>query len=523
MRRVEIASLTQGAVLGSGGQGKVVALNGTQVDGKWPAVLKTYKSSVSFDSRVLEDIVAFPDQLSAGDRDWLMRTTAWPWALALDGGTPKGLLMRMVPATYEFSFPTVTLGNKSVLSTVEYLLNSDDYIRRAGISISDRERLSFLSGLADTISRLHSRGVVIGDLSPKNLLFNPNSYSDCFLIDCDAIALHGESALAQVDTPDWEIPAYEGKGTEESDSYKFGLIAIRLFAKDQSTHDPSAISSVSTELGRLAALSQDSDPRKRPAPAVWIDAIHDAARTSSWRSVPQSQPSRPRPAPNPYQSTPGYQPRPAAPAAAPRRKSRAGAVVASVLGVVVVALVAFGLDHHLTAGASSNSVSAGSASQNNAAPDATTTTSVPTPPPPTHVGVVAMSSGIRNNPQAVAVGRMFNTYFTGIDKRQFQRTLQVFDPNGIIDPNDPSQAQQFIDGVDTSSDSGMILVGVDPSDGSTVDAAEVRFTSHQKAGYGPKDDPDSTCTDWDIHYVLTQDSSGGYLINNVSGATDSAC
>jgi hypothetical protein len=523
-RRVEISSLAQGAELGSGGQGKVVAVNGTLVDGKWPAVLKTYKNSVAFNAKVLEDIVAFPDQLPAGDRDWLMRTTAWPWAMAVDRGTPKGLLMRMVPASYEFSFTTVTLGNKAMLSTVEYLLNSDDYIRSAGISINDRERLSFLSGLADTISRLHSRGVVVGDLSPKNLLFNPNSYSNCFLIDCDAVALHGKSALGQVDTPDWEIPAYEGKGTEATDSYKFGLLAIRLFAKDQSTHDTSAISFVSTELGRLATLSQDSDPRRRPAPAAWIDAIHDATRTSSWQAIPPNQPTWTGSAPKSYQSTPGYKPAGTAAGSAPRRKSRAGAVGATALALLVVALVAFGIDHHHSAGASSALVTGGSASQNNAAPDATTPTSAPAPPPPpTHVGVVAMSSGIRDDPQAVAVGRMFNTYFTGIDKRHYSQTLSVFDPSGIVDPNVSSQAQHFIDGVDTSSDSGMELVSVDPSDGSIVDSAEIRFTSHQKAGFGPKDDPESTCTDWDINYVLTQGSSGGYLINKVSGATDSAC
>jgi hypothetical protein len=134
-----------------------------------------------------------------------------------------------------------------------------------------------------------------------------------------------------------------------------------------------------------------------------------------------------------------------------------------------------------------------------------------------------MGDNVSGDSEASAVAQMFNTYFGGINSRDYQQTLSVFDPNGIVDPNVNSQAQNFIDGVKTSSDSHVTLVNVDPSDGSTVQSAEVQFTSHQQAGYGPGDDPSATCTDWDITYVLTQGSSGGYLINKVSGATDSGC
>ena len=118
---------------------------------------------------------------------------------------------------------------------------------------------------------------------------------------------------------------------------------------------------------------------------------------------------------------------------------------------------------------------------------------------------------------------MFNTYFTGINSHDYQQAASVFDPNGIIDPDNSSQVAQFAKGVSTTSDSGMTLVNITPSDGSTVQTAEVKFTSKQQAGFGPKDDPDSTCTNWDVTYTLTLGSSGNYLINSVSSASDSAC
>jgi hypothetical protein len=534
VRRVEIGSLAQGGVLGSGGQGQVTAVDNYQVDGKWPAVLKTYKSSVRFNARTLDKIVAFPDGLNAGDRDWLMATSAWPWAVATANGVSRGLLMRVVPGVYEFNFPGITLSGRDMLCTVEFLLNSDSYTSRAGISVNERDRLNFLGGLAETVSRLNTLGVVVGDLSPKNLLFNPNSYSDCFLIDCDAVALNGESALDQVDTPDWEVPPGEKKGTEASDSYKFGLLAIRLFAKDQSSRDISAISALSPELGRLAALSQDSDPLKRPAPSSWVSALQSATWSASrpphfqtasvLAAAPRSQSANPPSrAGGGQQRSPGGVQRPASRPAARSRKGAkaAGWSIAAALVALVLIIVGINGSHHHTATLSSGSSGSGTTPDGSASQ---IPSSPPAPSPePTQVGVVTLSDEAASDPAATTVAQMFNTYFTGINSRNYQQALDEFDPSGIVDPNDSTQAQSFIDGVKTSKDSNVTIVGVDPSDGSAVQSAELQFTSHQKAGYGPQDAPDETCTDWDVTYELTQDSSDGYLIYKVASGTDSGC
>ena len=156
VRRVEISSLRQGAVLGAGGQGRVVAVDKYLIDGRWPAALKTYSGSVSLNVPALEKIVAFPDQLHPNDRDWLMEITSWPWAIATENGIVRGFLMRVVPSVYRFNFMTVTQGSRAMLSTVEFLLNPDSYVSRAGISISERDRLNLLGTLAETIARLHA-------------------------------------------------------------------------------------------------------------------------------------------------------------------------------------------------------------------------------------------------------------------------------------------------------------------------------------------------------------------------------
>ncbi len=128
VRRVEMSSLMLGPVLGTGGQGRVNAVSGFLIDGHSQAVMKTYTSAVSVDYQVLEQIVAFPDQLHPNDRDWLLGISSWPWAIVMDNGVQRGFLMREVPGVFKFSFATVTRGVQARLSNVEYLLNPDDYV-----------------------------------------------------------------------------------------------------------------------------------------------------------------------------------------------------------------------------------------------------------------------------------------------------------------------------------------------------------------------------------------------------------
>jgi eukaryotic-like serine/threonine-protein kinase len=441
-----------------------------------------------------------------------------------------------VPSVYRFSFTTRTQGSKAMLSTVEFLLNPDSYVSGAGISISERDRLNLLGALAETISRLHAHGVIIGDLSPKNVLFNLNSYASCFIIDCDAVALRGESALDQVDTPEWEVPLGEKKGTEASDSFKFGLLAIRLFARDQSSRDPSALSALSPELGRLAALSQDLDPLRRPPPGAWVSTIQAAASSASPANATQTSFIQPNQGFTPVYQAHGTYNRPQAPyrqaTGSPRPvqppRRRGGGVKAlafSALGLVTLVLIIIGIhatsNNDATTGNFSSDTgtsSGGSVSDTSGSPSAPSASAQPT-----NVGIVSIGDSISGDSEATAVAGMFNTYFTGINNHDYQRAVSVFNPSGIVDPNNSSQVQHFANGVSTTTDSAITLVNIDPSDGSTVQQAEVQFTSHQQAGYGPQDDPNGTCTNWDVTYILTQDSSGSYLINNVSSSSDSGC
>jgi hypothetical protein len=283
--RTDLSRLDLGVHLGSGGQGRVLAVTGSTYDG-CPLALKRYShgSAKLLNTSILEEIIEFPLSLEPSERDWLYGKFAWPLMLVEDRGAVCGFLMCRVDSPYYFSFQTRTQGARSVLADMAFLLNHDNYVSQAGLSVSEKDRLELLRSLAEVLARMHALGIVMGDLSPKNLLFRLQPSPSCFVIDCDTVIVNGATALRQVETPDWEAPQQEPRATEATDSFKFGLLAIRLFARDQSSADISALARVSSDLEALAAMSQERNPAARPGPGVWIDALEAATRHAS--SIP---------------------------------------------------------------------------------------------------------------------------------------------------------------------------------------------------------------------------------------------
>ena len=138
---------------------------------------------------------------------------------------------------------------------------------------------------------LHKHGVCIGDISPKNLLFSLNPHEAVYFIDCDAMRINSVSALPQMETPEWTVPAGEELATVYSDSYKLGLLALRLVAGDHDTKNLQHIPS--TTPGLLRQIITDTlskAPQQRPLPEAWNYVLGHADRTSP---TPKDRGTRP--------------------------------------------------------------------------------------------------------------------------------------------------------------------------------------------------------------------------------------
>ena len=259
--------------LGEGGQGRVWSTPAVRINGTWAVAYKEYSpvTAAQVDWSVLEQMVRLTPSLPYEDGRELAERSAWPVAIVEKGGHPAGFLMRLVPPDFSMSlrFPG---GTRRVAASLQFLLNPIAYLQARGLEVSDGFRLRLLEQVALTLQLLHRHGIAVGDLSPNNIYFNPNSAA-CFFLDCDGMSLRGRSPLAPVETPEWQVPAGEPLATPESDGYKFGLLVVRLFAGDQMTRDPASLPSGLGQLKELAERALDMDPSVRPGMEEWLTVL----------------------------------------------------------------------------------------------------------------------------------------------------------------------------------------------------------------------------------------------------------
>jgi serine/threonine protein kinase len=293
---IERSKLGQLTKIGQGGQG--VVYRAPNVNTKFAAslVYKEYKAQ-THEEIDFGALAAMPDlvenSLSYDDGERLVSMAAWPCAIVEDGGTPTGFVMPEIPDQFFISLTTLK-GVSRNAAEFQHLLNPESVLDARGITIDDAQRYALLREVASGLMFLHSNGVCVGDVSPKNLLFSLEPLEAVYFIDCDAMRINDVSALPQVETPGWEVPPGEELATVYSDTYKLGLLALRLLAGDQDVKTPEHIPSTAPNL--LRGLMTDTltrPPDKRPLPESWTYILGHAIEEAQHRK--KTAPAAPSP------------------------------------------------------------------------------------------------------------------------------------------------------------------------------------------------------------------------------------
>jgi hypothetical protein len=323
--------LALGEEIGSGGQGKVYQLPRSP-----HLVYKAYERDTvlpQVDRGALETMVAFPATLSATDRTALLARAAWPVEVVDESGALRGFTMPQVPARFHTRIRlSSSYGDR--LGQTQLLLNDGQFLRDRDITVDDRFRLELLVDVAESLELFHRLGVTVGDFSPNNLLFARSGRPRCYFIDCDAMQVNGRSVLPQIETNDWQVPVGgEALATPQSDSYKFALLVVRLFAGEQSSHDSSPVRRAGGEVHDLVVRALSGSPAQRPDMAEWRRGL-TAAR-------PRQEQPKPEPRPKPK---PKLQPKAkpvVLPPTLPRRRKRGKTIFSAVvLAIVLVYAIA---------------------------------------------------------------------------------------------------------------------------------------------------------------------------------------
>jgi hypothetical protein len=295
--RSSLGTLTK---LGGGGQGDVYHAPKARINFAASVAFKEYKPAWrrSVDFGALEAMATFLGGRSFDEGSEIVARVAWPTKVVTDAGAPVGFLMPEVADEFRISVRLPSGKQDRPLAGLQLLLNSDDFLHRRGIAITERDRYLLLAEIAESLALLHRYDIAVGDLSPKNVLFSLTPSSRCFFVDADAMRMAGRSALPQAETPDWEISTVSSEelATAATDRYKLGLLVLRLLAGDQSTRDPSALpGSVPSTVRGLIVGALVASSASRPAAADWLAPLRAAASGAKTTVTAQSPVASTRP------------------------------------------------------------------------------------------------------------------------------------------------------------------------------------------------------------------------------------
>jgi serine/threonine protein kinase len=279
--RDRLGTLTK---IGQGGQGVVYQAPNAKTQFASSMVYKEYKTTsgaAPVDYTALAAMPALVEQsLTATQARRLIALAAWPCALVQTSGLPTGFVMPAIPETFYTTLNTAK-GTNTTLAEIQHLLNHPTVLAARGITLDDTQRYQLLRDTATALTFLHSHGICVGDISPKNLLYTLNPHPAVYFIDCDAMRVGGTSALPQLETPGWQVPAGEELATVYSDTYKLGMLALRLLAGDQNTTNPQHLPATTPNMLRqLITDTLTNPPARRPLPQAWSSLLASAIETT---------------------------------------------------------------------------------------------------------------------------------------------------------------------------------------------------------------------------------------------------
>lgn len=260
---------------------------------------------------VLTDMVMFRWELDPAERAQLDLVTAWPLALVTERGRPVGIVMHDASARFTVPFTMPSGRRESVLLSLEHLLGADSYLRARGLDVAldTTTRTLVAERVSCALGQLHRHAVVASDIAPSNLLVSFNSFNSfnggapaVCLIDCDSMVFRGRQGLTPVETGDWDIPAdfAEPPRTRAADSYKFGLVVLRLFAR---SHDARSVAphlrQIPVGVRDLLHRALARDAANRPPAGEWQRALRELLASHDLNQRYPGPVVRPRPVPPP--------------------------------------------------------------------------------------------------------------------------------------------------------------------------------------------------------------------------------
>ncbi|MFI7514096.1 hypothetical protein ACIBVK_11465 [Micromonospora echinofusca] len=280
----------------------------------------------------LSNFVRFRDRLPSKQRDAWDARIIWPVSVVLDeNGAADGVIMRLIPDQYFHDFTKRAGGVNRKPREIETLFGDDETALRKGLTKVDlTTRFRLIRAIAAAYGMMHKENVVIGDISGRNIIYDPDpAHPTIMVVDVDSARIRGNRAVfgMQPHTPNWQPPealaasAALIRGSKsnppmpdddrdrlrnrwsiqstQTDVYKFALMVVRILdngrggAVNRDPHKARRIlkAQAGDEAADLLDASLAENERQRPTMRQWYDQLQQ--RRAGRHSGPV--PPRPRP------------------------------------------------------------------------------------------------------------------------------------------------------------------------------------------------------------------------------------
>ncbi len=260
--------------------------------------------------------------MDARQRERFDRMTTWPLRVVVgkrDASKSLGVVMPRIPDRFFFDWKGLNLTER-LPRELQFAIQDDEFARARGVQPLDSDtRYRLATRLARALTVLHERGIVYGDISMKNVVYDDLDGA-MMLVDCDSALVAGTISPfegRQPHTPGFVPPesarylarrkAREREGADErelqrlttdwarqstqTDVYKFALVLVRLidYGADRGNNcDPSvAASRLPGSLGSLLRESLSDDALGRPTMREWFRALNSGGTASSRKRPPE--------------------------------------------------------------------------------------------------------------------------------------------------------------------------------------------------------------------------------------------
>jgi hypothetical protein len=204
--------------LGSGGTAIVYRLPEFSLPGLPPLVFKEFKKKTREHAGPalrtgLVSLVQYRLRMDEERRQRWDGRIVWPLRVVVDeydNGAACGILMPLIPARFFQTMLNRAAPPASKPREVDLLFGGDQDMARVGLAATSiRERLAIAVQIAKVYAYLHEGRMVAGDISGRNIVYDPTGGRPRVLVvDADSARMEGGRGAfgSQPHTPHWEPP-----------------------------------------------------------------------------------------------------------------------------------------------------------------------------------------------------------------------------------------------------------------------------------------------------------------------------